>query len=44
MQVREPDERQVGQLLDAEIPRPPFGEELAVERVQTLELEDVVGR
>ena len=44
MEIGEADERQVGQLLDAEIPRPPVRVELPAEAVQALELEDAVGR
>src|SRR5206468_3715056 len=38
-----PDERQVAQPLDAQVPGPPLRMELAAERVQPLELEDIVG-
>src|SRR3954470_16738775 len=43
LEVREPDSGQVGEALDADVARPPFREELPVERIEALELEDVVG-
>src|SRR5215471_4639008 len=44
MKVREPDRRQVREALDADVAAPPLREELPVERVEALELEDVVGQ
>src|SRR6478735_76575 len=43
VEVREPDRGQVREALDADVAAAPFREELAVERVEPLELEDVVG-
>src|SRR3954454_15516644 len=43
MEVREPDRGQVDEALDADVTAPPFREEFPVERVEALELEDVVG-
>src|SRR5579875_3904254 len=43
VEIREPDGRQVGEALDADVAAAPLGEELAVEGVEPLELEDVVG-
>src|SRR5581483_5267346 len=43
VEVREPDGRDVGEALDADVAAAPLREELAVERVEPLELEDVVG-
>src|SRR5690242_19384957 len=43
MEVGEPDRGQVRESLDADVAAPPLREELAVERVEPLELEDVVG-
>src|SRR6266511_4005634 len=42
LQVGEPDDREIGQALDADVARPPLREELAVEVVQALELEQPV--
>src|SRR3954469_4016553 len=42
VEIREADRRQVGEALDADVAAPPFREELPVERVEPLELEDVV--
>src|SRR5919206_2141232 len=43
MEVGEPDRRQIREALDADVAAPPLREELPVERVEPLELEDVVG-
>src|SRR5215467_9621594 len=43
MEVRKPDRWQIREALDADVAAPPLREELPVERVETLELEDVVG-
>ena len=43
VEIREPDRGQVGEALDADVAAPPLREELPVERVEPLELEDVVG-
>src|SRR3954454_1814910 len=43
MEVREPDRGQVDKALDADVTAPPCREEFPVERVEALELEDVVG-
>ena len=42
VQVRKPDPGQIRKPFDAEVPRPPLGEELSVERVEALELEEPV--
>src|SRR5579862_3803561 len=44
VQVGKAYRRQVCETLDADVPAPPLGEELAVERVEPLELEHVVGQ
>src|SRR5579884_555405 len=43
VEVGEPDRGQVREALDADVAAPPLREELAVEGVEALELEDVVG-
>src|SRR5579862_3615688 len=43
MEIREPDGGQVGEALDTDVAAPPLREELPVERVEALELEEVVG-